>query len=160
MKLSLLFTLIVAGTASAFQPSAKQPLANNKAGLSPDVRAPPLTKADMVAIRSPFWNAFSSPAPSTQAKYDFVVDRDYTVALTLLCVGMGLTMFHPSECGPGGWSISCVSKKLGVRQLIYILCYTTPFLHFYFYDQVIPSSLTTSEQPFTYGSDLLSVCRQ
>lgn len=97
MKLSLLFTLIVAGTASAFQPSAKQPLANNKAGLSPDVRAPPLTKADMVAIRSPFWNAFSSPAPSTQAKYDFVVDRDYTVALTLLCVGMGLTMFHPSD---------------------------------------------------------------
>ena len=95
MKLPLTLTLIVAGTASAFQPSAKKPLAKNKAGLSPDIRVPPLTKADMVAIRSPFWNAFGSSKP--EAKYDFVVDRDYTVALTLLCVGIWLTMFHPSD---------------------------------------------------------------
>lgn len=96
MKLSLLSTLAIAGTVGAFQtPLAK----NNKVSSSPvDVRpGAPLTKADMVAIRSPFGNAFTSHKTPEAARIDYVVDRDYTVALTLMSVGIWLTMFHPSE---------------------------------------------------------------
>ena len=103
MKLTLFLTLAtVAGTASAFRPSSKAPLRQNanKNKVTSDVRpGAPLTKADMVAIRSPFWNAMGSQSKAPAAKIDYVVDRDYTVALTLLCVGIWLTMFHPSEFG-------------------------------------------------------------
>lgn len=104
MKLSLIVTLATIVTAGAFQPSSKTPLAGqhvkNKASslAPPDVRpGAPLTKADMVAIRSPFWNAFNSQNSAPEAKIDYVVDRDYTVALTLMLVGIWLTMFHPSD---------------------------------------------------------------
>ena len=94
MKLSFLFAAALAGTAAAFRPQANAPLARTNAA-SPDVRpGAPLTKAEMVAIRSPFWNALQ---PEAEAKVDYIVDRDYTVALTLLCVGIGLAMFPPSE---------------------------------------------------------------
>lgn len=95
MKLSLLSTLAIAGTVGAFQGLAK----NNKVSSSPvDVRlGAPLTKADMVAIRSPFGNAFTSHKTPEAARIDYVVDRDYTVALTLMSVGIWLTMFHPSK---------------------------------------------------------------
>lgn len=97
MKLSLLFALTLAGTVGAFQPASKAlPLAKNKNAVSPAIRpGAPLTKADMVAIRNPFGNAFG--APKTGAKIDYVVERDYTVALTLMAVGIWLTMFHPSD---------------------------------------------------------------
>jgi len=100
MKLSLLFAVALAGTARAFQPAPRTPLAQNakNKAIIPDVRpGAPLTKADMVAIRSPFWNAFGSAPLSSDAKIDYVVDRDYTVPLTLMCVGIWLTMFHPSD---------------------------------------------------------------
>jgi len=50
----------------------------------------------MVAIRNPFWSSFGSPK-TPEAKIDYVVDRDYSVALTLILVGIWLTMFHPSD---------------------------------------------------------------
>ena len=105
MKLTLFLTLATAtGMVGAFRPSSKAPLRQNANTnkVTPDVRpGAPLTKADMVAIRSPFWNAMGSQSKAPEAKIDYVVDRDYTVALTLLCVGIWLTMFHPSEwCMP------------------------------------------------------------
>jgi NIMA (never in mitosis gene a)-related kinase len=100
----LLCTLAVVGTAGAFTPQPKTPLTKavdkNVASSHVDVRpGAPLTKAEMVAIRSPFWNAFGGqqPAEVPGAKIDYVVDRDYTVALTLILVGIWLTMFHPSD---------------------------------------------------------------
>lgn len=96
MKLSLLLSFTLAGAVGAFQPSFKAPPAQNAKNVSPKIRSE-LTKADMVAIRSPFWNSVGSPKTTPEAKYDFVVDRDYTVALTLICVGIWLTMFHPSD---------------------------------------------------------------
>lgn len=58
---------------------------------------PPVTRNDMVAIRSPFWDAFSSSNAKSISAGDYVVDRDYTVALTLILVGIWLTMFGPSK---------------------------------------------------------------
>ena len=99
MKFSLIIALAIANTVGVFQSSSKSPLAHklkNKV-VSQDVRpGAPLTKADMVAIRNPFWNAFGS-TKTPEAKIDYVVDRDYSVALTLILVGIWLTMFHPSK---------------------------------------------------------------
>jgi len=101
MRLSLILPLAIAGAVGAFQPTPKAQVKNAKVKkiVSPEVRsgASP-TKADMVAIRSPFWHAFDANVPKTpEARIDYVVDRDYTVALTLLLVGIWLTMFHPSD---------------------------------------------------------------
>lgn len=97
----MILPLAIAGAVGAFQPTPKAQVKNAKVKkiVSPEVRsgASP-TKADMVAIRSPFWHAFDANVPKTEARIDYVVDRDYTVALTLLLVGIWLTMFHPSKC--------------------------------------------------------------
>ncbi|KAL3796831.1 hypothetical protein ACHAW5_002517 [Stephanodiscus triporus] len=99
MKFWLIIALAIANTVGAFQSSSKSPLAHkfkNK-DVSQDVRpGAPLTRADMVAIRNPFWNTFGSPK-TPEANIDYVVDRDYSVALTLILVGIWLTMFHPSD---------------------------------------------------------------
>lgn len=104
MKLTLLFIVATAGSASvgAFQPAPKPTLAKNNVkqvntstGGSPPS---PLTKSDMVAIRSPFGNSF--PSTGDDANIDYVVDRDYGVALTLLCVGIWLSLFGPSKSSP------------------------------------------------------------
>mmetsp|Transcript_30472 Transcript_30472/g.55937 ORF Transcript_30472/g.55937 Transcript_30472/m.55937 type:complete len:129 (-) Transcript_30472:1127-1513(-) len=98
---SLLLALLVltGSTVDAFQPASKAPLRQNaKNKVSPDSRrtkGAPLTKVDMVAI-NPFLNAFGT-SKTPEAKIDYVVDRDYTVALTLIAVGMWLTLFHPSK---------------------------------------------------------------
>jgi len=98
---SLLLALLVltGSTVDAFQPAFKAPLRQNaKNKVSPDSRrtkGAPLTKVDMVAI-NPFLNAFGT-SKTPEAKIDYVVDRDYTVALTLIAVGMWLTLFHPSD---------------------------------------------------------------
>ena len=105
MKLLLFISLAVAGTVGAFQPAPKVSIPNkNKFVSSRDdyVRSTgtPLTKVDMVAIRTPFWNIFDGGIDNTRSlnnNIDYVVDRDYTVALTLLCVGIGLALFHPSK---------------------------------------------------------------
>lgn len=97
-KLSLiLFSIATRSAVGAFQPQLRH---NSRNKVVPqDVRpGAPLTKADMVAIRNPFWNAFGSTTSKTpEAKIDYVVDRDYSVALTLIVVGIWLTMFHPSK---------------------------------------------------------------
>ena len=104
MKLGLFISLAIAGTVGAFQPASKVSVPKNKFVSSQDgyVRSTgtPLTKADMVAIRTPFWNIFDGGIDTTRSlnnNIDYVVDRDYTVALTLLCVGIGLALFHPSK---------------------------------------------------------------
>ena len=93
MKLSLFLSLTIAGTACAFQPSSnKAPSIKKSTSRTQDVK--PL----QVAIRSPFQNVFNSveaPRPMI-SKIDYVVDRDYGVALTLLLVGVWLSLFHPS----------------------------------------------------------------
>lgn len=104
MKLSVIFALAVAGSASAFQPSFKAPLTKPPStSTTPDILrlgtnevSAPLTVNEMVAIRNPFWGAFSVPKePTIEAKIDYVVDRDYTVPLTLIVVGLWLSVFGP-----------------------------------------------------------------
>ena len=93
---SIIITSLVAGTA-AFQPTPKQNLLTKNSGSSVQPVVPPVTRNDMVAIRSPFWDAFSSSTTKDISASDYVVDRDYTVALTLILVGIWLTMFGPSK---------------------------------------------------------------
>lgn len=50
----------------------------------------------MVAIRSPFWNAFDSKDKQLSSD-EFIVDRDFSVATTLMAVGIWLTCFGPSK---------------------------------------------------------------
>ena len=50
----------------------------------------------MVAIRSPFWNAFNSKDKELSSD-DFIADRDFSVATTLMVVGIWLTCFGPSK---------------------------------------------------------------
>ena len=92
MKLSLLLSLTIVGSACAFQPSSnKAPSIKKSTSRTQDVKL-------QVAIRSPFQNVFNSveaPRPMI-SKIDYVVDRDYSVALTLLLVGEWLSLFHPS----------------------------------------------------------------
>ena len=52
----------------------------------------------MVAIRSPFSRGAFYSQDETADDVDFVVDRDFSVASTLLVVGLWLTLFGPSEC--------------------------------------------------------------
>jgi NIMA (never in mitosis gene a)-related kinase len=92
--------MAMASSVGAFQQQPKAPLTQNakKQAFYPSPRpGTPLTKADMVAIRSPFWNALNNPKAPLKGTVDYVVDRDYSVALTLICVGLWLTLLHPSE---------------------------------------------------------------
>lgn len=93
---SIIITSLVAGT-PAFQPTPKQIFLTKNSGGSVQPVVPPVTRNDMVAIRSPFWDAFSSSNAKSISAGDYVVDRDYTVALTLILVGIWLTMFGPSD---------------------------------------------------------------
>ena len=95
MKLfSILVATIVAGS-TAFQPAAKtaQKSINKAQSITP-----PITRNEMVAT-NPYhdWNAFHSSNVKGISTGDYVVDRDYTVALTLVAVGTWLTFFGPSK---------------------------------------------------------------
>ena len=95
----LLSPIIIAAfaTGTAFQPASKNVL--HKSGNSQTI-APPRTKNEMVAIRSPFWNAFDQASSSSVrgiSTGDYVVDRDYSIASLLIIVGIWLSMFGPSE---------------------------------------------------------------
>jgi len=95
MKLSLLLSLTIVGSACAFQPSSNKAPSIKKKSTSPRTQDVKL----QVAIRSPFRNVFNSaeaPPRPMISKIDYVVDRDYSVALTLLLVGVWLSLFHPS----------------------------------------------------------------
>ena len=93
MKLSLFTLTLAVGTAGAFQ--QPQPKAPHKIEVMPPAIRPGI-QHNMVA--SPFWNSAGFGAlTSPQAKYDYVCDRDYTVAAVLLSVGMWLGLFHPSK---------------------------------------------------------------
>ena len=93
---AIITTSLVAGT-TAFQPTRKQNHLTKNIGGNVQPVVPPVTRNDMVAIRSPFWDAFSSSNAKSISAGDYVVDRDYTVALTLILVGIWLTMFGPSK---------------------------------------------------------------
>eukprot|EP00585_Thalassiosira_rotula_P005154 CAMPEP_0196160544 /NCGR_PEP_ID=MMETSP0910-20130528/46882_1 /TAXON_ID=49265 /ORGANISM="Thalassiosira rotula, Strain GSO102" /LENGTH=337 /DNA_ID=CAMNT_0041425481 /DNA_START=62 /DNA_END=1076 /DNA_ORIENTATION=+ len=131
MKLASLLALLAlnGSTVDAFQPASKAPLrqnAKNKVIASLDSRpskGAPLTEVGMVAI-NPFLNAFGT-SKSPEAKIDYVVDRDYTVALTLIAVGMWLTLFHPSKSN------------------VMNACYLLSWFYFYFGELLILSSLTS-----------------
>ena len=92
--LALLLSLTIVGSAYAFQPSSnKTPSIKKSTSRTQDVKL-------QVAIRSPFRNVFNSaeaPPRPMISKIDYVVDRDYGVALTLLLVGVWLSLFHPSK---------------------------------------------------------------
>ena len=91
MKLSLFTLTLAAGTAGAFQ--QPQPKAPHKVEVTPAIR--PGIQHNMVGA---VWNSAGFGAlTSPQAKYDYVCDRDYTVAAVLLSVGMWLGLFHPSK---------------------------------------------------------------
>ena len=95
----LLSPIIIAAFATgttAFQPASKNVL--HKSGNSQTI-APPRTKNEMVAIRSPFWSAFDQASSSVKgiSAGDYVVDRDYSIASLLIIVGIWLSMFGPSE---------------------------------------------------------------
>ena len=93
----IIITAFATGTA-AFQPAAKKAL--RKSGNSQTTAPPSITKNEMVAIRSPFWNAFDRGSSSSVrgiSTGDYVVDRDYSVASILIIVGIWLSMFGPSE---------------------------------------------------------------
>ena len=93
----IIITAFATGT-TAFQPAAKKAL--RKSGNSQTTAPPSITKNEMVAIRSPFWNAFDQGSSSSVrgiSTGDYVVDRDYSVASILIIVGIWLSMFGPSE---------------------------------------------------------------
>lgn len=102
--LSLILALAGCGVAAAFlqptePPQLRQDLQHGKESkigfLSGDepFKSFPL---HMVAIRSPFWNAFDSKEKQLSSD-EFIVDRDFSVATTLMAVGIWLTCFGPSK---------------------------------------------------------------
>lgn len=96
MRLSIIIIAAFASGSTAFQPAAKKTVQKTA---SPNVQSvnPPITRNDMVAIRSPFWHDIAGPSVKGVTTGDYVVDRDYTVALTLIVVGIWLTLFGPSK---------------------------------------------------------------
>eukprot|EP00970_Alexandrium_tamarense_P000125 scaffold17_cov194-Alexandrium_tamarense.AAC.4 len=131
MKLFLLLATTAVGTTAAFQPSSKTPLTAQKS--SKTSSSPPLTKNEMVAIRSPFWNAFTTADAKPVAKVDYVVEREYFVPLTLLMVGFWLALFPPSEYD--------VERELSVKRRC---------LH-----DMICNSFSTITQLFLYCTSIL-----
>lgn len=106
MKLSsLIFALAGSGGAAAFLQPSKSPQLqsnllrheekSNVAFLTGEV-APKSFSLHMVAIRSPFWPAFDSNDKAVSSD-EFIVDRDFSVATTLMAVGIWLTCFGPSN---------------------------------------------------------------
>jgi hypothetical protein len=105
MKLSsLIFALAGSGGAAAFLQPSKSPQLqpylrheekSNVAFLTGEV-APKSFSLHMVAIRSPFWRAFDSNDKEVSSD-EFIVDRDFSVATTLMAVGIWLTCFGPSK---------------------------------------------------------------
>jgi hypothetical protein len=95
MKLSSLIIAALATGTTAFQPTPQKTLQKTTGGNV--VQPTPITRNDMVAIRSPFWHDIASPSNKGISSGDYIVDRDYTVALTLIVVGIWLTLFGPSE---------------------------------------------------------------
>lgn len=102
--LSLSLALACSGVAAAFlqptePPQLRQDLKRGKerkigflSGDNPSKTSP----LHMVAIRSPFWNAFDSKGKELSSD-EFIVDRDFSVATTLMAVGIWLTCFGPSK---------------------------------------------------------------
>lgn len=105
MKLvSLFLALAGSGVAAAFlqptePPQLRQDLKRGKESkidfLSGDDPSK-TTPLHMVAIRSPFWNALDSKEKQLSSD-EFIVDRDFSVAATLMAVGIWLTCFGPSK---------------------------------------------------------------
>ena len=106
MKLIVVLTIAatISGMASAFTPSSKNKVASsnkNNVIMSPNSRdnvGVSTTSNNMVSMSSPFWNMSPSRSAAPAVASKTIVDRDYTVAATLLMVGIMLGLFHPSEC--------------------------------------------------------------
>lgn len=106
MKLIVVLTIAatISGMASAFTPSSKNKVASsnkNNVIMSPNSRVHvgvSTTSNNMVSMSSPFWNMSPSRSAAPAVASKTIVDRDYTVAATLLMVGIMLGLFHPSEC--------------------------------------------------------------
>lgn len=99
-----IFTLIAAaGSAGAFlhHPSASH---HHAAASSSSLIAEPFGDGRAVtslgvgirSIRSPYWQVFNRAEAPAQNGVGHVIDRDYTVASVLLCVGLWLGLFGPS----------------------------------------------------------------
>lgn len=101
--LSLIFGLAASGGAAAFlQPVKSQHLQpylqheKHNSGFLKGEIAPNSSSLHMVAIRSPFWHAFDSKEEGRSSE-EFIIDRDFSVATTLMAVGIWLTCFGPSK---------------------------------------------------------------
>ncbi|KAL7512639.1 hypothetical protein ACHAXN_012699 [Cyclotella atomus] len=94
MKLSTIIIASFLSGSAAFQPAAKKTLQKSGGSVQP---VGPITRNDMVAIRSPFWHDIVGTSAKGVTSGEYVVDRDYTVALTLIVVGLWLSLFGPSD---------------------------------------------------------------
>jgi hypothetical protein len=107
MKLSsLLLAFSASGGAAAFlqpsnSPQLQQHLQHRENNVDVGFLTPtPSSSLHMVAIRGPFWHAFDRKVDSkvkTVSSEEFIVDRDFSVATTLMAVGIWLTCFGPSK---------------------------------------------------------------
>ena len=94
MKLIVVLTIAttISGMASAFTPSSKNKVASsnkNNVIMSPNSRVHvgvSTTSNNMVSMSSPFWNMSPSRSAAPAVASKTIVDRDYTVAATLLMV--------------------------------------------------------------------------
>ena len=91
---SLIYGLVASSGVMAFvQPSQKPQLLLQQNYLTGEAAPGSLR---MVAIRNPFWQAFDGNDKELKSD-EFIVDRDFSVASTLLAVGIWLTFFGPSK---------------------------------------------------------------
>ena len=106
MKLSsLLFAFSAGGGAAAFLQSSNSPqlqhhLQHRESNVMVGFLTPMPSSLHMVAIRSPFGHAFDSKVEKVsnmKLAEEFIVDRDFSVATTLMAVGIWLTCFGPSK---------------------------------------------------------------
>ncbi len=102
--LSLIVALAGSGIAAAFLQPIEPPQLHqylqhgkeNKIGFLTGDKPSKSFPLHMVAIRSPFWNAFNSRDKELSSD-EFIADRDFSVATTLMVVGIWLTCFGPSK---------------------------------------------------------------
>lgn len=97
MKLSsLLFAISASGGAAFLQPS-NSPQLQHREKINVGLVSQTSSSLHMVAIRSPFWDTFDNSKGKQVSSEDFVVDRDFSVAATLMAVGIWLTFFGPGN---------------------------------------------------------------
>ena len=65
-----------------------------------------------VGIRSPYWHVFNRVEAPAKKGVGQVIDRDYTVASVLICVGLWLGMFGPSAYTQHHSRVACALRSI------------------------------------------------